>query len=84
MTIAETADCPLNVIFLNKFSRLFDYFILLTIAANCVVLLLDAPQPKGDTTDLNRALVSGIKNLITLSLPSLVRFKLILGYYSNC
>ena len=44
--------------------RAFDYFILLTIAANCVVLLLDAPHPQGDSTDLNRQLVSSINNYL--------------------
>lgn len=39
-------------------SKPFDYFILLTIAANCVVLLFDAPQPEGDATDLNKKLES--------------------------
>lgn len=37
--------------------RPFDYFILLTIAANCVVLSMDAPHPSGDRTDLNIELV---------------------------
>jgi hypothetical protein len=50
--------CFLSLVFsLTYISRPFDYFILLTIAANCVVLSLDAPNPAGDSTDLNRQLV---------------------------
>ncbi|XP_068707283.1 voltage-dependent calcium channel type A subunit alpha-1-like isoform X2 [Montipora foliosa] len=37
-------------------SKKFEYFILLTIAANCVVLMLEEPLPKGDTTDRNKKL----------------------------
>lgn len=42
-------------------ARTFEYFILLTIASNCIVLTLDKPLPNGDTTELNKNLVSRIK-----------------------
>ena len=45
------------VIFLDSSARKFEYFILLTIAANCVVLMLEEPLPKRDTTDRNKKLV---------------------------
>ncbi|XP_073235068.1 voltage-dependent L-type calcium channel subunit alpha-1D-like [Porites lutea] len=37
-------------------SKKFEYFILLTIAANCVVLMLEEPLPNGDTTERNKKL----------------------------
>ena len=43
--------------FPDYFNRKFEYFILLTIAANCVVLMLEEPLPNGDTTDRNKKLV---------------------------
>jgi hypothetical protein len=49
--------------------RPFDYFILLTIAANCVVLSMDAPHPAGDSTDLNRQLVSVLLTRRTVRSP---------------
>ena len=41
-------------------ARTFEYFILLTIASNCIVLMLDNPLPRGDTTELNQKLVSHV------------------------
>lgn len=43
--------------FPDYFNRKFEYFILLTIAANCVVLMLEEPLPNGDTTERNKKLV---------------------------
>ncbi|XP_048580456.1 voltage-dependent N-type calcium channel subunit alpha-1B isoform X2 [Nematostella vectensis] len=37
-------------------SKFFETSILLIIAANCIVLILDTPLPKGDSTDLNKTL----------------------------
>ena len=39
-------------------SQPFDYFILTTIAVNCVLLALNTPLPKGDKSDTNLLLVS--------------------------
>ncbi len=36
----------------------FEYTVLLTIIANCVVLAIERPQPNGDKTELARQLVS--------------------------
>lgn len=51
--------------FVNSQSRKFEYFILLTIAANCVVLMLEEPLPNGDTTDRNKQLVRNDFNVFT-------------------
>ena len=37
--------------------RIFEYFILLTIATNCVVLMIAKPLPNDDLTKLNAQLV---------------------------
>lgn len=52
-------------VFVNSYSRKFEYFILLTIAANCVVLMLEEPLPNGDTTDRNKQLVRDDLNICT-------------------
>ena len=36
----------------------FEYTVLLTIIANCVVLAIERPQPNGDKTELAKQLVS--------------------------
>ena len=39
-------------------SKLFEYFILVTIVATCFSLALSTPYPNGDSDDLNATLVS--------------------------
>ena len=49
--------------------RLFEYFILLTIAANCIVLMIATPLPNDDISELNLRLVSfsiTVKALLSL------------------
>jgi len=47
-------------------SKKFEYFILLTIAANCVVLMLEEPLPNGDTTDRNKQLEESEKYFVII------------------
>ena len=58
-------SCKIGCFFVNSQSRKFEYFILLTIAANCVVLMLEEPLPNGDTTDRNKQLVRNDFNVFT-------------------
>ena len=44
--------------FLNPLLTPFEYLILMTIFANCIALAIYTPYPKGDSNDLNNALVS--------------------------
>jgi len=46
--------CCLN----ELFARAFEYFILVTIFANCVALGVYTPYPESDSNELNAALVS--------------------------
>ena len=41
----------------------FEYTVLLTIIANCVVLAIEKPLPNGDKTELARKLVSAIRSI---------------------
>lgn len=53
--------------------KVFEYFILLAIGANCIVLALATPLPKDDRTDLSMKLVSGWKKasqIFLVSFPS--------------
>ncbi|XP_058941350.2 voltage-dependent calcium channel type A subunit alpha-1 isoform X1 [Pocillopora verrucosa] len=47
-------------------SKKFEYFILLTIAVNCVVLMLDEPLPNGDTTERNEQLEKSEKYFVII------------------
>ncbi|XP_078367100.1 voltage-dependent L-type calcium channel subunit alpha-1D-like isoform X2 [Oculina patagonica] len=47
-------------------SKKFEYFILLTIAANCVVLMLEEPLPNGDTTERNKQLEASEKYFVII------------------
>ncbi|PFX33508.1 Voltage-dependent calcium channel type A subunit alpha-1 [Stylophora pistillata] len=47
-------------------SKKFEYFILLTIAVNCVVLMLDEPLPNGDTTKRNEQLEKSEKYFVII------------------
>ena len=58
-------SCKIGCYFVNSQPRKFEYFILLTIAANCVVLMLEEPLPNGDTTDRNKQLVRNDFNVFT-------------------
>ena len=46
----------------------FEYTVLLTIIANCVVLAIETPQPNGDKTELARQLVSKFSFLAPIDL----------------
>ena len=67
----------------------FEYTVLLTIIANCVVLAIERPQPNGDKTELARRLVSTLerKKLNTVAIISTTTnmFKIIVlsswGFY---
>ena len=50
----------------------FEYTVLLTIIANCVVLAIERPQPNGDKTELARRLVSTLerKKLNTVAIST--------------
>lgn len=48
-----------NKSLLNSHFTAFEYLILLTIFANCVVLAIHTPYPNGDSDDVNGLLVSG-------------------------
>ena len=54
----------------------FEYTVLLTIIANCVVLAIERPQPNGDKTELARRLVSTLerKKLNTVAISSWLFF----------
>ena len=56
----------------------FEYTVLLTIIANCVVLAIERPQPNGDKTELARRLVSTLerKKLNTVAISSWLFFYL--------
>ena len=66
----------------------FEYTVLLTIIANCVVLAIERPQPNGDKTELARRLVSTLErkklNTVAISTNTNV-FKIIVlsswGFY---
>ena len=66
----------------------FEYTVLLTIIANCVVLAIERPQPNGDKTELARRLVSTLerKKLNTVAISTNTNmFKIIVlsswGFY---
>ena len=44
----------------------FEYTVLLTIIANCVVLAVEKPLPNGDKTELARQLVGTISTVLSL------------------
>ena len=48
--------------------RPFEYLILITIFANCVALAVYTPYPKGDSNNMNAALVSTLLIILFLSL----------------
>lgn len=73
-----------SVKYLSMFRRsltcltVFEYFILLAIGANCIVLALSTPLPKNDRTDLSVKLVSDWKFrclLLTSVFCSLIDFQ---------
>lgn len=55
--VVEIQSVLSNVLTLTLF-RVFEYFILLNIVANCVVLALNKPLPENDKIEMSEALVS--------------------------
>lgn len=69
--LTEAHYCGMFSIFLTKdlysltMNRLFEYFILLTIVTNCVVLMIAKPLPNDDISRLNAKLVC--KNFFSIA-----------------
>ena len=49
-------------------SKVFDFFIILTIATNCVIMGLNTPLPKDDMSNINNNLVCLLLNFMIIKL----------------
>ena len=49
-------------------SKVFDFFIILTIATNCVIMGLNTPLPAGDKSNINNNLVCLLLNFVIIKL----------------
>ena len=68
----ESSTLSLFVFALTHVPRPFEYLILVTIFANCVALAVYTPYPKGDSNNMNAALVSTMFTIYS-SFAELVR-----------